>query len=142
MGRQGTFIGDVAQQTGLSIHAIRFYEAAGLLPEAARTEAGYRLYSRENVEQLRFIRKAQALGFSLAEIRELLLLSDRNTNACSHVKSLLEEKLKDVQAKRHDLAVMANGLRRALRDCKRQLMRHPPGEGKECPVLVKLGRAG
>ncbi len=142
MSEEVQFIGEVARQTGLSIHTIRFYEAEGLLPEAPRTESGYRIYSPVSVEQLKFIRKAQELGFSLDEIRELLILKDRSTDACSHVKSLVEEKLASVRAKRQELEAMERDLKHVLAECKRQLKRPHPGNGRHCPVLVKLGREG
>jgi DNA-binding transcriptional MerR regulator len=139
MSREGAFIGDVSRQTGLSIHTIRFYEAEGLLREPARTDSGYRVFSPHTIEQLQFIREAQALGFTLDEIRELLVLKDRSTNACSHVKSLVEEKLANVHGKLRKLEMMEKDLKRVLAECKRQLRRHLPGGGR-CPVLVKLGR--
>lgn len=142
MGRGGTYIGEVARQTGLSVHAIRFYENERLLPEAPRTESGYRLYTPENIEELKFIRKVQALGFSLLEIRELLVLRNRSTEACSHVQSLLREKLEAIRAKRRELEAMEKELKHALVECERQLRRRHPGDGKHCPVLVKLGREG
>lgn len=140
MAGNAEFIGKVAQQTGLSVHAIRFYEAGGLLPEAPRNESGYRLYSPASVMQLKFIRKAQALGFSLDEIRELLILKDNNTDGCSHVKSLVREKLRSVRMKQRELESMETDLKRVLADCQRQSKRRHPRKGKPCPVLVKLGR--
>ena len=140
MSREGAFIGEVALQTGLSIHTIRFYEAERLIPGAPRTESGYRLYSTENIEQLKFIKKAQELGFSLKEIRELLVLSDHNTDACWHVKALVEEKLTSVREKRRRLEAMERELTRILADCKRELKRHAAGQEEHCPVLTKLDR--
>jgi DNA-binding transcriptional MerR regulator len=137
--RQGSFIGDVSRQTGLSVHTIRFYEAEGLLREAARTDSGYRVFSPQTVEQLNFIRKAQELGFSLDEIRELLVLKDRSTNACSHVKSLVEEKLASVRGKLRELEAIEKDLKGVLTECKREL-KHRHSVGGHCPVLVKLGR--
>lgn len=142
MAREANFIGEISRQAGLSIHAIRFYETRGLLPEAPRTEAGYRIYSPQALEQLKFIRKAQGLGFTLDEIRELLILKDRSANACSHVKSLVEEKLASVLRKRRELEAMERDLKRVLAECDRQLKRPHPGNGRHCPVLVKLGRVG
>ncbi len=140
MSEEVAFIGEVARQTGLSIHTIRFYEAEGLLREAPRTESGYRIYSPATVEQLKFIRKAQQLGFSLHEVRELLILKDRSADACSHVRSLVEEKLATVRMKRRELEAMEKDLKRVLTECNQQLKRRHPGNGKHCPVLVKLGR--
>ena len=140
MNQQTAFIGEVSRQTGLSIHAIRFYEAEGLLREAARSESGYRLFSPQAVEQLLFIRKAQELGFSLGEIRELLVLRDRNTDACSHVKSLVEEKLASIRRKVRELEAMETDLKRVSAECNRQLKRHRWDAAGRCPVLAKLGR--
>ena len=139
-GREGAFIGELSRKTGLSTHTIRFYEAEGLLREPGRTDSGYRVFSPQAVEELNFIRKAQELGFSLEEVRELLVLRDRNTGACSHVKSLVEEKLADVRRKLGELQAMEEDLRSILAECRHQLKRrHPGGQGR-CPVLVKLGR--
>ena len=135
MDREAIFIGEVSRQSGLSIHAIRFYEAEGLLPEALRTESGYRLFSSQAVKQLQFIRKAQALGFTLDEIRELLVLRDRETDACSHVKLLVEEKLANIRSKVQALEAMEVELKGVLAECKRQLKRHPRGGARRCPVL-------
>lgn len=134
------FIGHVSRRTGISVHTIRFYEAEGLLREAERTESGYRVFSPQTVEQLKFIRKAQELGFSLDEIRELLVLRDCSTSACSHVKSLVEEKLASVRGKLRELEAMEKDLKGVLGECQRQLKRRHPGGAERCPVLVKLAR--
>lgn len=140
MKGNGSFIGEVARETGLSIHTIRFYEAQRLLPEAPRTESGYRVYSRETLEALKFVRKAQELGFSLKEIRELLFLKGRGQDSCTHVESLLKEKVESVRAKRLELARMERELRRKLNQCRRERRRGHPGPEEQCPVLVELGR--
>lgn len=140
MSREATFIGGVSKQTGFSIHTIRFYESKGLLPETTRSESGYRVYSPADIEQLQFIRKAQEIGFSLDEIRELLVLRDRDTDACSHVKSRVEEKLANVRAKIQALESMERDLKRVRSECSRQLKRHRRGWAARCPVLMKLGK--
>ena len=140
MDRGAVLIGEVSRKTGLSIHTIRFYEAEGLLPEPARTDSGYRLFPPQAVGRLEFIRKAQQLGFSLDEIRELLVLRDHDTGACSHVKSLVEEKLASVRAKVRELKAVEADLKRVLTECNRQLKRHRPGTADQCPVLVKMSR--
>ena len=139
-GREGAFIGEVSRKTGLSVHTIRFYEAEGLLREPPRTDSGYRVFSPQTVEQLNFIRKAQELGFSLGEIRELLVLKDRSANACSHVKSLVEEKLASVRGKLRELEAIEKDLKGVLAECQRELKHRHPGREGRCPVLVKLGR--
>ena len=94
MTREGAFIGDVSRQTGLSIHTIRFYEAEGLLREPSRTESGYRVFSPHTIDQLQFIRKAQALGLSLEDVRELLRVADKGTPPCEHVRATLAHRLR------------------------------------------------
>ena len=86
-------IGQVANATGLSIDTIRFYEKQGLLKRSPRTEGGFRLFGAGDIETLKFVRKAQELGFSLNQIRELLILRADHVPACSHVKELLDQKL-------------------------------------------------
>ena len=110
-GMAGLLIGDVAQRAGVSAAAIRYYEEIGLLPPPSRSASGYRRYSESTVEDLRFIRKAQALGFSLDEIGEILKLSRSGRTACSHVLSLahqhlaaLDERIRQLQQFRAQLA--------------------------------------
>jgi Cu(I)-responsive transcriptional regulator len=134
------FIGRVARETGLTIYAIRFYEAERVLPKAPRTESGYRVYTEEDVKDLKFIKRAQELGFSLKEIRELLLLRRERTKACSHVRDLLQEKLEDVKEKLRELEKLRSELQVALRSCNRDLRRSQSGEKASCPVLEELGR--
>jgi DNA-binding transcriptional MerR regulator len=104
-------IGDVAERAGLPTATIRYYESIGLLKPAARSSSGYRRYSERTVEELRFIKKAQALGFSLDEVREILKLSRSGKTPCSQVLSLghqhlaaVDERLRQLQAFRDQLA--------------------------------------
>lgn len=84
----GLLIGDVAKRAGVSAPTIRYYEEVGLLAPAPRSSTGYRRYTGGTIEELRFIRKAQALGFSLDEIGEILKLSRAGRTPCSHVLEL------------------------------------------------------
>jgi DNA-binding transcriptional MerR regulator len=134
-------IGQVAQETGLSIDTIRFYEKQGLLRRPVRTEGGFRLFGRGEIETLRFVRKAQQLGFSLTEIRELLILRADHVPACSHVEELLEQKLAGVEQKIEQLQKLGQSLQAALRKCKRGLNTAAPGHEECCPVLEEISRA-
>ena len=80
-------IGQIAQETGLSIDTIRFYEKQGLLKRSPRTEGGFRLFALSDIETLKFVRKAQELGFSLNEIRELLISSTDGRNELPYCSS-------------------------------------------------------
>src|SRR5260370_36255780 len=107
-------IGQVAQQTGLTVDAIRFYEKERLLPKALRSTGGFRLYGSDHVEQLRFIQRAQAISFSLGEIRELILIQDDQVETCSHVLDLIQQKGATVQQKMNALADVEGKLKRAM----------------------------
>jgi len=89
----GLLIGDVAERTGLTAPTIRYYESIGLVKAPTRSEAGYRRYSDSTIEELIFIKKAQALGFSLDAIREILTLSRAGRRPCSHVLDLARRRL-------------------------------------------------
>src|SRR5713101_3095282 len=127
-------IGQVAQQTGLTVDAIRFYEKERLLPKALRSIGGFRLYGSDHIEQLRFIQKAQAIGFTLGEIRELILIQDDQVETCAHVRDLNQQKLATVQQKMNELAQIEGLLKEALQKYNRQL-RRTPARHDRCPVL-------
>lgn len=104
-------IGEAARRAGVSPPTIRYYEEIGLLPKPARSSAGYRRYTEAAVEELRFIRRGQAIGFSLDEIREILRLSRSGRQPCGHVLSLahqhlaaLDERIQRLRAFREHLA--------------------------------------
>ena len=134
-------IGQVANATGLSIDTIRFYEKQGLLKRSPRTEGGFRLFGAGDIETLKFVRKAQELGFSLIQIRELLILRADHVPACLHVKELLDQKLAAVEQKITELHSMELSLKRALRKCKRELKTAASGHENGCPVLEEITRA-
>jgi DNA-binding transcriptional MerR regulator len=89
-------VGKAARTAGLSPKAVRLYESKGLLPRAPRTEAGYRLYSDEDITVLRFIRQAKTLGLSLGEIHHILELRRGGSSPCQHVVVLLDERIRDI----------------------------------------------
>src|SRR5262245_61390812 len=141
-GVDGTVrIGRVAQQTGLSIDTIRFYEKQGLLKRSPRTEGGFRLFGSGDIETLTFIRKAQELGFSLSEIRELLILRAEHVPACSHVEELLGQKLTAVEQKIAELQSLERSLKRALQQCRRESKKATPRHGECCPMLEEINQA-
>jgi DNA-binding transcriptional MerR regulator len=106
MGMQALQIGRVAQRTGLSVDTIRFYEKAGMLPRPARSSGGYRLYGEHEIADLEFIQKAQRLGFSLNEIRELFAIRRHPDEACAHVRDLIVQKLAIVRSKIEELRAL------------------------------------
>ena len=117
-------IGELAKATGHITQTIRFYESQGLLPPPARTESGYRIYGEGEVVRLRFISKAKRVGLSLDEVTGILELHDRSEPTCLHVRSLLDDKLVEVNHTIDDLRAFRDEITRlrdesgTLDDCK------------------------
>ena len=130
-------IGAAAKQTGLSIDTIRFYQKSGLLAPPARTNAGYRLFTESEIAQLQFIARAQDLGFSLAEIKELTSVRNETSRACPEVRNLLHRKLQDVRNKIAVLKELEAELKRGLRSCDRALMGNTTAPSS-CPVIDQI----
>lgn len=103
-------IGDVARITGASTKTIRFYEEAGLLPEPTRTPGGHRAYEPDIAERLGFIRRCQAAGMTLQEIRQILTVHDRGESPCGHVRALLAERRDTVRAQIAELITLETHL--------------------------------
>lgn len=125
--------GDLAKRAGVNVETLRFYERKGLLPEPPRRSSGYREYPEESVTRIRFIKRAQELGFSLDEIHELLALRFQAQSPCAGVKEFTEKKILDVQRKIADLKVIERALKRMTAAC--------PGQGSVsdgCPILENL----
>lgn len=95
--------GEAANAAGVGIQTLHFYERQGLISRPPRSRSGYRLYSPEIVEQVHFIRKAQALGFSLDEIKEILELARKGTSPCGRVQAALAEKMAEVDRRLEEL---------------------------------------
>lgn len=127
-------IGKVASQAGVNIETIRYYERRGLLAEPPRTASGYRQYAADAIGRLRFIKRAQELGFSLEEIRDLLelRLHRASEKACETVASKTQQKITLIDRKLAQLGRMRTSLERLAQACRR---REPTGE---CPVLEAL----
>lgn len=134
-------IGVVAKETGISIDTIRFYEKEGLVKHSGRSEGGYRLFGQRQIQDLKFIRKSQELGFSLNEIRELLIVRDESIPSCPHVMELLERKLATVREKIEELVALEGSLTSAVRKCARESKTSSSDHAAGCPVLDELARA-
>ena len=124
-------IGRVARYAGVGIDTVRFYERRGLLPEPARTPSGYRLYTRQTTERMRFIRRAKALGFSLDEIKSLLELQDLGGEK-SVVKALTRRKLSQIDSKIKDLSRIREVLSELEHECSGS------GDVSGCPIIAAL----
>lgn len=92
-------IGQLAKRAGVNIETIRYYERRGLIPEPPRNKSGHREYSLGEVKRTEFIKRSQALGFSLKEISELLSLRMEPGTTCADVKARVETKIEDIEKK-------------------------------------------
>jgi MerR family mercuric resistance operon transcriptional regulator len=142
VARSGIQIGRVSEQTGLSVDAIRFYEKQRLLDRPPRTEGGFRLFNAQDIGRLQFIQRAQQLGFSLPEIRELLVLQRDEGEGCSHVRDLLEAKVATIRNKIRELGVLEKQLTKSLRKCERKLRASRDSHQGCCPVLEQTAHRG
>jgi DNA-binding transcriptional MerR regulator len=124
-------VGKAAEAAGLSAKAVRLYQAKGLLPEAKRTEAGYRLYSEDDIAVLRFIHQAKTLGLSLGEIRDILDLRRDGTTPCRHVVALLDQRIREVDRTIAEL----RQLRRALADTRSAASPHQIDDSCVCGII-------
>lgn len=125
--------GKVANQAGIGIETVRFYEREGLIAEPPRGESsGYRHYPEDTVARLRFIRKAKDLGFSLKEIRELLSLRAKRLGSCADVRSRALDKIEDIDQKIAVLRAMRKALTGLVEECSGK------GPRSECPILNAL----
>lgn len=126
-------IGDVAKLAGVSVAAIRYYERLGLLKEAPRAPSGYRELTPEAVRRLAFIQRAQGLGFSLPEIRQLLELRQEATAPAAEVRAQVQAKLDAVESKMRELQRLRDALE-SLRDacCAGSTA------AADCPILDAL----
>ena len=111
------WITDAARQAGVNVQTVRFYERRGLLGAASRSEAGYRQFTAETVKLLRFIKRAQSLGFSLDEVRALLELRQAPRSGRARAKRMADEKIADIDRKLADLQRMRDALATLSRSC-------------------------
>ena len=126
-------IGRASKASGVSVRMIRHYEATGLLPRAARTQANYRLYGPSEVHMIRFIKRARALGFSMADIRELAGLWQDKSRSSAAVKRVAGRHLSELGRRIGELEAMQGALEHLVRHCHGD---HRP----DCPILEDLGQ--
>ena len=129
-------IGELAKATDCAVETIRYYERENLLPEPARSEGNYRLYTQAHVERLTFIRNCRTLDMTLDEIRRLLALMDRPEENCEGVNSLVDEHIRHVQARVTSLLALQQQLIDLRHRCASE-------QGVEaCGILQRLNTSG
>jgi MerR family mercuric resistance operon transcriptional regulator len=132
----GLKIGEVAERGGVNLQTIRYYEREQLLPEPPRLASGYRTFPESAVRRVRFIKRAQELGFSLAEVRELLSLREDADAGAQHMRERTRAKVANIEEKIRTLQAMKDVLNALAESC--------PGCGplSECPILDALDARG
>ncbi|HVV80414.1 MAG TPA: Cu(I)-responsive transcriptional regulator [Pseudolabrys sp.] len=124
-------IGEASNEAGVTAKMIRYYESIGLLPKPVRQNSGYRSYGGDDINRLKFLRRARSLGFSVPQITELMRLwSDRNRSNAK-VRKLALDHVEELEVKVTQLQEMIETLRRLARACKR-------GNRPECPIIAEL----
>ncbi len=122
-------IGEAAEKADVHKETLRYYERRGLIPEPERRRSGYRIFTDEHIERIRFIKRAQELGFTLKEIEDLLTLRVDENTTCADVRDRADTKLAEVKEKIAELQQIKNALQHLTTLCQ--------GEGptSECPIL-------
>lgn len=124
-------IGQASAASGVSAKMIRYYEQTGLLPPAGRTESGYRVYTAADVHKLRFVRRARDLGFSVAEVADLLALWNDRSRHSADVKRVAQRHIGELRERMDDLGQMLDTLQTLVDSCA--------GDDRpDCPILAGL----
>ena len=126
-------IGSLSRDTGCNIETIRYYERIGLMPKPPRSKGGHRLYEKDHLKRLSFIRRTRDLGFTLEEVRGLLRMIDGHDYTCDEVKVLTLDHLQEVQQKIADLRRLERVLRTMAAECE-------GGNVPDCPIIDALYR--
>lgn len=125
--------GGLAQRTGCNAETIRYYEKIGIMPEPARTAAGHRVYEASDQKRLTLILRLRDLGFSIEELREVLLLIDSETITCGEVETITQDHIGVIKAKIRDLRTILGALQELVAKCD-------GGDTPDCGALTELFR--
>jgi DNA-binding transcriptional MerR regulator len=125
-------IGQVAKEAQVNIQTLRYYERVGMIEPDSRDASGYRAYGKDAVKRVHFIKKAQALGFTLTEIKELLALRGNSAQGRTLARKKATEKLAVIRKRILDLKSLEKTLQGLIKDCKRGSLNGP------CPILEKM----
>lgn len=124
-------VGEVAKQAGVNLQTIHYYERCGLLPKPPRTASNYRAYPTDAVHLVRFVKRAQEMGFTLKEIKELIALSDGGGRSRGEARVIAELKIRDIDQRMARLQAMRSALRGLVESCA-------SGRRPTCPILEAL----
>ena len=130
----GWTIGQLSKMASVNVQTVRYYERRNLLQPTDRKTSGYRVYSGDALRRLRFIKNAQALGFTLREVTDLLNLRVSSVARCGTIQVKAQAKLRQVEAKTRDLLALSRALKSLIRTCR-------AGEPTDrCPILNRLDK--
>jgi MerR family Zn(II)-responsive transcriptional regulator of zntA len=134
---RGMTRGELAKRTGIHPETVRYYQQNALIAPAQHTDAGYRLFDEEAARRVAFIKRAQAAGFTLAEIKDLLAIQSSPHGTSGAVREMVNVKLGDIEARIHALTTMRNALLHLVDDC-------PGGDAptSACPILHSFDAVG
>jgi MerR family mercuric resistance operon transcriptional regulator len=129
---KGLTISQVAKGADVNVETVRYYERIGLISKPPRTESGYRQFSVEVIQRIKFIKRAQELGFTLSEVKKLLCISDGQNYDCYYIQQFASKKIEEIQQKISDLEKIKSILYDLSKKC--------PGQGStdKCPILEKF----
>jgi Hg(II)-responsive transcriptional regulator len=125
------WIREAADQAGVNVQTLRYYERRGLLPKPARRPSGYREFAGDAVRLVRFIKRAQELGFSLDEVEELLRLRRSGGRSRPRIRAMAERRIRQIEAKIAELERLSTALRTLVHSCHK-------GDTWECPIIEAL----
>ncbi|MFT9494452.1 MerR family transcriptional regulator [Anaerosolibacter sp.] len=134
---KGLTISQVAEGANVNIETVRYYEKLGLISKPPRTEAGYRQFPGEVIQRIKFIKRAQELGFTLSEVGKLLAVSDGGDFDCYDIQQFASKKLEEIEQKMRDLEKIKSILQSLSSKC--------PGQGSpvnKCPILEEFKEGG
>ena len=131
-------IGSAAKKAGVGVQTLHYYERIGLLPKPGRSEANYRLYSADFVRRVTFIKKAQAVGFTLAEIKEILALKSHGRAPCRRVTELGEKHLRDIDVRLAELRRYRHAVARSLASWREKTAHRRNCAGEFCDLIERL----
>ncbi len=136
MGVNGLLIGEVAKRSGASRKALRLYEAAGMLPAARRTQAGYRVYGADALAVLAFVRQAQRLGFTLGEIKQIVAIRESGRPPCGHIRDLVRRKVQELDQQLAALKAVQESWQALLQDWRTR----PQAGETLCPNIQRISK--
>ena len=133
------FVGQLADEAGINVETVRYYENIKLLPKPKRRESRYRVYDENDLARVKFIVRAKELGFTLKEIKELLNLKIESASTCGDVKHLAEDKIKNAEEKIKDLKSIKKHLEILVKQCGDECTAAELSS-EDCPIVKSLER--